>query len=61
MKFKVDKCVLMNFGNLKNKSKYEYNMTLETVKHNPYLGVELTDNMKCNQYIDTITSKLREF
>ena len=59
-KFNVDKCVVMNFGTLKNKSKYEYkmiNQTLEVVKHNPYLGVELSDNMKYNQHINTITSK----
>ena len=58
MKFNVDKCVVMNFGTLKNKSKYEYkmnNQTLEVVKHNPYLGVELSDNMKYNQHINTIT------
>ena len=27
------------------------------MKHNPYLGVELTDNLKYNDHIDTITSK----
>ena len=51
MKFNGDKCVVMNFGTLKNKSKYEYkinNQTLEVVKHNPNLGVELSDNMKYN-------------
>ena len=64
MKFNVDKCVVMNFGTLKNKSKYEYkmnNQTLEVAKHNPYfmyLGVELSDNMKYNQHINTITSKV---
>ena len=49
MKFNVDKCVIMNKGNLKIKSKHKYKMNnqiLETVKHHPYLGVELTDNMK---------------
>ena len=53
MKFNVDKCVAMNFG--RTKTKYEYkmnNQTLETVKHNPYLGVELTDNLKYNDHID---------
>ena len=61
MKFNVDKCVIMNIGNLKIKSKHEYkimnNQILETVKHHPYLGVELTDNMKYNNHINTITSK----
>ena len=60
MKFNVDKCVIMNIGNLKIKAKHEYKMNnqiLETVKHRPYLGVELTDNMKYNNHINTITSK----
>ena len=60
MKFNVDKCVIMNIGNLKIKAKHEYRMNnqiLETVKHHPYLGVELTDNMKYNNHINTITSK----
>ena len=60
MKFNVDKCVVMNFGTSRTKTKYEYkmnNQTLETVKHNPYLGVELTDNLKYNDHINTITSK----
>ena len=60
MKFNVDKCVVMNIGNLKIKSKHEYKMNnqiLDTVKHHPYLGVELTDNMKYNNHINTITSK----
>ena len=60
MKFNFDKCVVMNFGTSRTKRKYEYKMnsqTLETVKHNPYLGVELTDNLKYHDHIDTITSK----
>ena len=60
MKFNVDKCVVMNIGNLKIKSKHEYKMNnqiLDTVKHHPYLGVKLTDNMKYNTHINTITSK----
>ena len=29
--------------------------TLEIVSHHPYLGVELSDNLKFNDHIDTIT------
>ena len=29
----------------------------EVVKHHPYLGVELSENMKYNLHIDSITSK----
>ena len=52
MKFNVDKCVIMNIGNLKINDQI-----LETVNHHPYLGVELTDNMKYHNHINTITSK----
>ena len=64
MKFNVDKCVIMNIGSLNIKAKHENNMTnqiLETVKHHPYLGVELTDNMKYNNHINTLHPKLQEF
>ena len=38
IKLNVDKCVVMYYGTLKKKSKYEYkmnNQTLEVKKHNP--------------------------
>ena len=31
---------------------------LETVSQHPYLGVELSDNLKCNDHIDNITKKI---
>ena len=47
----------MNFGT-QNKSEYKLkNQTLETVEHNPYLGVELSVNKKYNRHINTFTSK----
>ena len=58
--FNVDKCAIMNFGILRNISKFDYKMkkqSLQVVKHHPYLGVELSDNMKYNLHIDSITSK----
>ena len=42
MEFNVDKCAIMNFGTLRNKSKFDYkmkNQSLQVVKHHPYLGV----------------------
>ena len=30
---------------------------LETVSHHPYLGVELSDNLKSNNHINSITKK----
>ena len=60
MEFNVDMCAVMSFGTLRNKSKFNYkmkNQSLQVVKHLPYLGVELSDNMKYNLHIDSITSK----
>ena len=60
MEFNVDKCAIMNFGTLRNIFKFNYktkNQSLQVVKHHPYLGVELSDNMKYNLHIDSITSK----
>ena len=58
--FNVDKCAIMNITTKRNKSLYDYSMKgqiLEKVKHHPYLGVELADNMKYNIHIENITSK----
>ena len=60
MEFNVDKYAIMNFGTLRNISKFDYkmkNQSLQVVKHHPYLGVELSDNMKYNLHKDSITSK----
>jgi len=42
------------------KSKYDYKMkgdSLEIVNHHPYLGVELSDTLKFNHHIDSISKK----
>ena len=60
MEFSVDKCAIMNFGTLRNMSKYDCkmrNQSLQVVEHHPYLGAELSDNMKYILHIDSITSK----
>ena len=60
MEFNIDKCAIRNLGTLRNISKFDYkmkNQSLQVVKHHPYLGVELSDNMKYNLHIDSITSK----
>ena len=54
------KCASMNLGTLRNMSKFDNkmkNQSLQVVKHHPYLEVELSDNMKYNLHIDSITSK----
>ena len=59
MEFNVGKCAIMNITTKRNKSLFNYAMkgqTLEVVKHHPYLGIELSDNMKYNIHIDNITS-----
>ena len=55
----MKKCAFMQFSSTR-KQKYDYKMkgeTLEIVSHHPYLGVELNDNLKFNDHIDTITKK----
>ena len=51
----------MHFSSSNRKQKYEYKMKgeiLETVSQHPYLGVELSDNLKFNDHIDNITKKI---
>ena len=48
------------FHLLTRNKKYEYKMKgeiLETVSQHPYLGVELSGNLKFNDHIDNITKK----
>ena len=59
--FNVKKCATMHFSSTNRKQKYEYKMKgeiLETVSQHPYLGVELSDNLKFNDHIDNITKKI---
>lgn len=49
------KCAIMNISNSCKKILFNYSMNgkiLEIVKHNAYLGVELSDNLKYNTHID---------
>lgn len=60
MEFNVKKCAIMQFSSSNAKSIHKYFMKgeqLEQVQHHPYLGVELSDNLKFNQHIDNITKK----
>ena len=60
MEFDIKKCAIMNISNSSNKKRFDYKMNgeiLETVKHHPYVGVELSDNLKYNTHIDNITGK----
>ena len=60
MEFNIKKCAIMNISNSPDKKCFDYTMNgeiLETVKHHPYLGVELSDNLKYNTHIDNITGK----
>ena len=60
MDFNVKKCATMHFSSSNRKQKYEYKMKgdiLETVSQHPYLGVELSDNLKFNDHIDNLTKK----
>ena len=60
LEFNIKKCAIMNISNSPNKKRFGYTMNgeiLETVKHYPYLGVELSDNLKYNTNIDNIIGK----
>ena len=59
MEFNVDKCHTMHITN-KKQVEFEYkinNKTLSSVKHHPYLGIELDSNLKWNHHIENITLK----
>jgi hypothetical protein len=60
MEFNVKKCAIMQFGTKTTKRTFSYTMKgepLEIVSHHPYLGVELSDNLKYNIHIDNICKK----
>ena len=60
MDFNVKKCAIMQCSTSTRKQQFDYKMkgeTLETVSHHPYLGVELSDNLKFNNHINSITKK----
>ena len=60
MEFNVAKCAVMQATNKKCKKSYPYQMKgqiLDLVDHHPYLGVELSNDMKYNRHIDQTTSK----
>ena len=55
----MKKCATMHFSTSNRKQKYEYKMKgeiLETVSQHPYLGVELSDNLKFNDHICALWS-----
>ena len=60
MDFNVKKCAIMQCSTSARKRQFDYKIkgeTLETVSHHPYLGVELSDNLKFNNHINSITKK----
>ena len=61
MGFNVKKCATMHLSSSNRKQKYECKMKgeiLETVSQHPYLGFELSENLKFNDNIDNITKKI---
>lgn len=60
MEFNVKKCSVIHFHTTKVNNIGHYYMkgeTLESVQHQQYLGVELSDNLKFNHHIDKICGK----
>lgn len=60
MEFNISKCAIMQATNKRHKTNFPYKMkgqTLEIVDHQPYLGVELSSNLKYNLHIDQSCKK----
>jgi hypothetical protein len=60
MEFNVSKCAIMQTTNKRSKTDLPYKMkgeTLEKVDHQPYHGVELSNNLKYNLHIDQTCKK----
>ena len=60
MSFNTKKCKTLRIATKQNQVITDYKMasdTLETVQQHPYLGVELTHNLKWSHHIDNITAK----
>ena len=63
MSFNTSKCKLLRITTKRNPITHSYRMAddlLETVKHHPYLGVELSHNLKWTNHIDNITAKANQ-
>ena len=61
MDFNVKKCAIMQCSTSARQLRFDYKMkgeTLETVSHHPYLGVELSDNLKFKTILTQILKKL---
>ena len=60
MSFNSSKCKLLSVTTKRNPIKHTYKMadvSLETVKHHPYLGVEIAHNLKWTKHINNVTAK----
>ena len=60
MRFNATKCYLMSIHRAKNPLTYHYNLdnhVLEQVSDNPYLGVQISDNLKWSTHINKIVNK----
>ena len=63
MSFNTSKCKLLHITTKRNPITHSYRMAdnlLEMVKHHPYLGVELSHNLKWTNHIDNITPKANQ-
>ena len=64
MEFNINKCAIIDISNSPNKKRFDYTMNgeiLETVKHHPYFGVELSDNPSITPILITSQAKLRRY
>ena len=60
MRFNEKKCYILHITNRRKKREHTYSMNgidLDTRSHNPYLGVELQDDLKWTKHIEQATTK----
>ena len=60
MKFNTDKCHILKITNRRHPKAFNYTMfgsTLTNVEHHPYLGIEISQNLRCKEHIQMATNK----
>ena len=60
MKFNTDKCHILKITNRRQSKAFNYTMfgsTLTNVEHHPYLGIEISQNLRWKEHIQMATNK----
>jgi hypothetical protein len=60
MKFNTDKCHILKITNRRHPKAFNHTMfgsTLTNVEHHPYLGIEISQNLRWKEHIQMATNK----